>query len=207
MKRLLLLLLLMTTCTIHAGAPVILVLGDSLSAGHGIDQRRGWVALLQPLLQQAGYPHRVVNASISGDTSAGGLERLPPALTRLRPEILVIELGANDGLRGQSLARLHDNLERMIQLGRQAGSRVLLMEMRLPSNLGRPYTEKFRQIYWDLSRSEQVPLVPFFLDGVADRPELMQEDRLHPNAAAQARMLDNVWPLLEPLLTQGAASG
>lgn len=199
------LLLLMTTTLSYARTPVILILGDSLSAAHGIDQRQGWVSLLQQRLEQGGYPHQVVNASISGDTTRGGLERLPPALAQFTPDILVIELGANDGLRGQPLDQTRNNLKALIETGRSAGCQVVLMEMRLPPNFGRPYTEKFRQIYHDLADEERVPLVPFFLKGVADRLEWMQEDRLHPNGDGQPRMLENVWPVLERIMVAGSA--
>ncbi len=195
----------MTTTLSYARTPVILILGDSLSAAHGIDQRHGWVSLLQQRLEQGGYPHQVVNASISGDTTRGGLERLPPALAQFTPDILVIELGANDGLRGQPLDQTRNNLKALIETGRSAGCQVVLMEMRLPPNFGRPYTEKFRQIYHDLADEERVPLVPFFLKGVADRLEWMQEDRLHPNGDGQPRMLENVWPVLERIMVAGSA--
>jgi len=181
-------------------SPVILVVGDSLSAAHGIDQNDGWVPLLQQRLRQQGYPYRVVNASISGDTTAGGLARLPAALRQSRPGIMILELGANDGLRGLSLSRAHDNLALMIDLARQAGARVLLLGMLIPPNLGPAYTEKFQVMYQQLAKQKQLPLVPFFLDGVADDRELMQDDGLHPNELAQARMLDNVWSKLRPLL-------
>lgn len=195
----------MTTTLSYARTPVILILGDSLSAAHGIDQRQGWVSLLQQRLEQGGYPYQVVNASISGDTTRGGLERLPPALAQFTPDILVIELGANDGLRGQPLDQTRNNLKALIETGRSAGCQVVLMEMRLPPNFGRPYTEKFRQIYHDLADEERVPLVPFFLKGVADRLEWMQEDRLHPNGDGQPRMLENVWPVLERIMVAGSA--
>lgn len=200
MKKLVFLLLLMTSTLSCARSPVILILGDSLSAAHGIDQSRGWVELLQQRLKQGGYPHQVVNASISGDTTRGGLERLPSALAQFKPDILVIELGANDGLRGQPLGQTRDNLKALTEMGHKAGCRVILMEMRLPPNLGRSYIEKFRQIYHDLAKEEQLPLVPFFLEGVVDRPDRMQEDRLHPNGDGQPRMLENFWPVLERIL-------
>ena len=179
---------------------MILVLGDSLSAAHGIDPDAGWVTLLQQRLRQRGYPHTVVNASISGDTTAGGLTRLPAALQRNRPAILILELGANDGLRGLSLSQARDNLARMIDLAREAGARVLLVGMLIPPNFGPAYTEKFQDMYRQLAQQKQLPLVPFFLDGVAGDRSLMQDDGLHPRAAAQPRLLDNLWPQLQPLL-------
>jgi len=181
-------------------SPLILVFGDSLSAAHGIDQSDGWVRLLQQRLQQQGYPHRVANASISGDTTAGGLARLPAALQQSRPVIMILELGANDGLRGLSLSRAHDNLALMIDLAREAGAEVLLLGMLIPPNLGPVYTEKFQAMYQQLATQKQLPLVPFFLHRVAGERALMQEDGLHPNGTAQQRMLDNVWPKLQSLL-------
>lgn len=181
-------------------SPVILVFGDSLSAAHGIDQNDGWVSLLQQRLRQQGYPYRVVNASISGDTTAGGLARLPAALRQNRPDIMILELGANDGLRGLSLSRAHGNLALMIDLARQVGARVLLLGMLIPPNLGPAYTEKFQAMYQQLAKQKQLSLVPFFLDRVAGDRTLMQEDGLHPNGSAQQQLLDNVWPALQPLL-------
>lgn len=179
---------------------MVLVLGDSLSAAYGVEQERGWVALLQDRLQARGYPHRVVNASISGETTAGGLARLPVALGQFQPVILVIELGGNDGLRGLGNQQTREHLQRMITLAREAGCQPLLLGMMLPPNFGKAFTEKFRQMYRQLAQAESVPLVPFFLHGVADDPALMQGDGIHPTAAGQPRMLENVWPVLQPLL-------
>lgn len=183
-----------------ARAPVVLVLGDSLSAGYGIDVNAGWVNLLQQRLRQQGYPHQLVNASISGDTTGGGRARLPRALALHHPNLVIIELGANDGLRGLSLTSMRANLAAMIKLARAQGAQVLLIGMYLPSNYGPAYTEKFHAVYRDLARELNIPLVPFLLEGVALKPDLMQADGLHPRAVAQARVLDNVWPLLTPLL-------
>ncbi|HRD66629.1 MAG TPA: arylesterase [Candidatus Competibacter sp.] len=184
----------------HAEAPVILVLGDSLSAGYGIPVERGWVSLLQRRLTERGFPHRVVNASISGDTTGGGLSRLPATLERDRPAIVILELGANDGLRGQPVMAMAANLSRLIELSQQAGARVLLAEMRIPPNYGPAYTEKFQAAFGQLAKHYDIPLIPFFLDGVAGDPALIQDDGLHPRAEAQGRILDNVWPILEPVL-------
>ncbi len=192
---------------VPAAEPVILVLGDSLSAAYGIERSRGWVALLQDRLQQAGYPHRVVNASISGDTTAGGLSRLPQALEQFQPDILIIELGGNDGLRGLGNDQTRDHLDQMITLARAAHSRPLLLGMMLPPNFGKAFTEKFLQIYRDLAEQRRVPLVPFFLEGVADRPDWMQGDGIHPNAAGQPLMLEHVWAQLQPLLDEEMAGG
>ena len=184
----------------RAEAPVILVLGDSLSAGYGIPLERGWVSLLQNRLAERGFPHRVVNASISGDTTDGGLSRLPAALSRERPAIVVLELGANDGMRGQSPASIRDNLARLIELSQQAGARVLLAEMRIPPNYGPSYAQKFQGLFGELAQRYAIPLIPFLLDGVAGNPALTQDDGLHPRAEGQQRILDNVWPTLEPVL-------
>lgn len=190
----------MLTLAYAAHAGTILVYGDSLSAGYGLEEGQGWVYLLQQRLQQRHLPYRVVNDSISGETSAGGLERFPGALERCRPDITVLELGGNDGLRGLSLAMLQRNLDTMVKLARAGGSRVVLLGMRLPPNYGEQYTTRFHRIYLDLARKDKLPLVPFLLEGVALDPELMQDDGLHPNAAAQGRLLDTVWPVLAPLL-------
>ena len=183
-----------------AGTPRILVFGDSLSAAYGIELADGWVALLQQRLQAQGRPHRIVNASVSGETTAGGRARLPELLARESFALVVIELGGNDGLRGLSLAQTEDNLRAMIQAARAAGAQVLLVGMRLPPNYGSTYTEAFAAIYPKLARELDVALVPFLLDGVATDPALMQPDRVHPRAEAQPRLLDTVWPALVPLL-------
>jgi acyl-CoA thioesterase I len=181
-------------------APAILVLGDSLSAAYGIPAEQGWVNLLQRRLLEHGFPHRVVNASISGDTTSGGLSRLPAALERERPALVVLELGANDGLRGQSLDAMTDNLARMIEMSRQAGAQIALAEMRIPPNYGPAYTQKFQAAFGELAVRYEIALIPFLLDGVAGDRTLIQDDGLHPSADAQPRILDNVWPVLEPLL-------
>jgi acyl-CoA thioesterase-1 len=188
-----------------AAAPrPILVLGDSLSAEHNLPAGSGWVKLLERRLQgELAQPPAVVNASISGETSAGALSRLPALLARHRPAVLVIELGGNDALRGLAPAQLRANLERMLVLARQSGAKVLLLGIDVPPNYGPSYRERLRQTYQDLAREHGTALVPFFLEGVALQPGLMQSDSLHPNAAAQPRLLDNVWPALRPLL--GAA--
>lgn len=181
-------------------APRILVLGDSLSAAYGIRIEEGWVALLEGRLREHGLPHRVVNASISGETSAGGRARLPDLLARDAYSVVIVELGGNDGLRGLGVEQTRDNLRAIVRTARDAGARVLLAGMRLPPNYGRTYTEAFAAIFPELAEQERVALVPFLLDGIATRPRLMQPDRIHPRADAQGRMLDHVWPELEPLL-------
>jgi acyl-CoA thioesterase-1 len=183
-----------------AAAPTILVLGDSLSAAYGIRVEQGWVALLQARLRAKGYGYRVINASSSGETTGGALARLPRALDKHRPAIVIIELGGNDGLRGLPLADVRANFESLIRLSRQAGARVLLVGMRIPPNYGPKYSTGFHELYGELARKHQLPLVPFFLDGIALDDSLMLEDGLHPNAAAQPKLLDQVWPQLKPLL-------
>lgn len=187
-----------------ADPPVILVLGDSLSAAYGLDTGQGWVALLERRLRDRGLPHRVVNASISGDTTHGGLARLPAALARHHPGLVIIELGANDGLRGQDPQRMRDNLKEMIGLSRAQGARVLLVGIRLPANYGRRYRERFDAVFPELAETTGVALVPFLLEGVARDRRLFQADGVHPNAAAQGRILDTVWARLEPLLAETA---
>jgi acyl-CoA thioesterase-1 len=183
-----------------AASPAILVLGDSLSAGYGIDVDQGWVALLQKRLDAEGYRYQVINASISGDTTRGALSRLPPLLARYRPRIVMVELGGNDGLRGLSLDDMRRNLAAIVEQSRTNGASVLLAGERLPPNYGEAYVEKFLKAYRDVARDYRVPLVPLLLEGIGGHPELMQEDGLHPNARAQTRVLDNVWPHLLPLL-------
>jgi len=185
-----------------ADRPVILVVGDSLSAGYGIRLEEGWVALLQRQLDAQGYEYRLVNASVSGETTGGGLARLPRALERHKPAVVFIALGGNDGLRGLPVTELRDNLENMIRLSSAANARVVLAGMRIPTNYGPQYTDKFFAVYETLARQYRVALVPFFLEGVALRDELFQDDGIHPNVAAQPVLLDNAWPALRPLLTR-----
>lgn len=183
-----------------AQANTILVMGDSLSAGYGIDPQLGWVALLQQRLQQQNSNYTVINASISGETTGGGLQRLSPLLQRHQPQIVVLALGANDGLRGLSLSQMRNNLDSMIQQSRDIGSKVLLAGIHLPPNYGKRYNAKFYQIYQDIVATTEIVWLPFLLEGVALEPTLMQNDRLHPNAKAQPIILDNIWPVLLPLL-------
>lgn len=183
-----------------ASAATVLVVGDSISAGFGLDTSRGWVALLQQRLVQQGNADTVVNASITGDTSANAQARLPALLAAHKPELLVLELGGNDGLRGQPPAQLQQNLSQMIDAARASGAKVLLLGMRLPPNYGVRYTQAFAQVYANLAQDKHVAWVPFMLEGVGGVPELMQADGVHPNQSAQGRLLDNVWPALQPLL-------
>ena len=185
------------------GAATVLVVGDSLSAEYGIGRGTGWVALLQQRLTQHRPGARVVNASISGDTTSGGRSRLPALLSQHRPQVVVIELGGNDALRGLALNMTEDNLRAMAQASRKAGAQVLLLGMQMPPNYGAKYSADFAALYVQVARQTQSALVPFFLQGVADRPdptELFQADRIHPNEQAQPRMLDNVWPELRKLI-------
>ena len=175
-------------------------MGDSLSAGYGISQSDSWSTLLQEKLDQRDRAYQVVNASITGDTTHGGLSRLPKTLERVKPDIVIIELGGNDGLRGLSLENSRDNIEQMITLSHQSGARVLLLGIQLPHNYGPEYRRKFHQIYLDLAEQRNVAIVPFFLKGVAETSALMQADGIHPSAAAQPRILENIWPQLNPLL-------
>lgn len=183
--------------------PVVLIVGDSLSAEYGLQRGRGWVALLQDKLAGEHKHLRVVNASISGDTTAGGRSRLPALLKQHRPAVVVIELGGNDALRGLPLGMTRDNLTTMTRLSREAGARVLIVGMEMPPNYGARYAQEFREVFSTVAKAEQSALVPFFLAGVADGPDplkLFQPDRIHPNEEAQPIMLANVWPALRPLL-------
>jgi acyl-CoA thioesterase I len=183
------------------GPGPVLVVGDSLCAAHNIPVQSGWVSLLEQRLKtQMKAPPAVVNASISGETSAGALTRLPGLLQRHQPAVVVIELGGNDALRGLAPAELKANLARMVQLSQQAGAKVLLLGIDVPPNYGPGYRERLRKVYADLATQPGVALVPFLLEGVALQPGLMQDDGLHPTAAGQPRVLDNVWPRLRPLL-------
>ncbi len=190
-----------------AAGPVVLVLGDSLSAEYGLPRDAGWVKKLADRLSARGISgtaggaqYSVVNASISGETTSGGRTRLPALLVQHRPAIVIIELGGNDGLRGLPLAMMRDNLVAMVQASRKAGARVLLVGVRIPPNYGREYGERFFSLFSDVAREQKVALAPFLLDGFVDQPSLFQGDRIHPTVDAQPRMLDNVWPHLAPLL-------
>jgi acyl-CoA thioesterase-1 len=178
----------------------IVVLGDSLSAGYGIKIQEGWVNLLAQRLATEGYGYRVVNASVSGETTQGGLARLPRALETHKPAVVIVELGGNDGLRGLPLKASRDNLDKIIALARTAQARVLLVGMIIPPNYGPRYGQEFRDMFTDLATKYPVGFVPFLLDQVALKPGLMQPDGIHANASGQPQMLENVWPKLKPLL-------
>jgi acyl-CoA thioesterase I len=181
-------------------APTILVLGDSLSAAYGIRVEQGWVALLEARLRAKGYGHRVVNASSSGETTGGALARLPRALALHRPAIVIVELGGNDGLRGLPIADIRRNFEAIIRSSQQAGAKILLVGMKIPPNYGQAYTRDFEALYGDLGRRYKLPTVPFLLQDVAADDTLFLPDGIHPTAAAQPLLLQQVWPRLKPLL-------
>ncbi len=183
-----------------ASAHTLLVFGDSLSAAYGISQERGWVNLLQQKIAEKKIPIQVINASVSGETSTGGLARLPAALEAHKPELVILELGGNDGLRGLPIALLKRNLQSMIDLIQATGAMVVLTGIQIPPNYGPRYTEPFFAIYADLAKENQLALVPFLIDGIPQQPQLMQNDGIHPKAEAQAMILDNVWGVLEPEL-------
>ncbi|MFS1524369.1 arylesterase [Microbulbifer sp. 2304DJ12-6] len=185
----------------------LLVLGDSISAAYGIDEARGWVQLLQERLQERGRPVRVVNASISGETTSGGLTRLPRLMQAHSPRWLIVELGGNDGLRGYPPQTLQRNLQAMVKLAKDAGTEVLLLGMRIPPNYGRAYTNAFAAVYPRVAKAEQVALVPFFLETVALREGAMQSDGIHPTAKAQPALLEHVWPCVESLLAESGKDG
>jgi acyl-CoA thioesterase I len=191
-------------------APLILVVGDSLSAEYGLARGKGWVALLEQRLAREKITARVVNASVSGDTTSGGRSRLPALLTQHKPTHVVIELGGNDALRGLPLPMTRDNLATMARAAKAAGARVLIAGMQMPPNYGRQYAEDFAAMFADVARSENAALVPFLLKGVADvadSEQMFQADRIHPKEVAHPVMLDNVWPVLQPLLRARASSG
>lgn len=181
-------------------ARTLLVLGDSLSAEYGLRRGSGWVELLSHRLAARRPPWQVVNASISGETTAGGDSRIVELLARHRPAVVVIELGGNDALRGLDLSATEANLAEIARASRRSGARVLLLGMQVPPNYGRPYAEAFAALFHRVAERENAALLPFFLDGVAERPDLFQADRIHPNEKAQQRLFDNVWPALQPLL-------
>ena len=201
MKRLVILLILVAAGISAKGqAATILVFGDSISAGYGINPERGWAALLQSKLKSEGYGDQVVNASVSGETTEGGLARLPRALALHHPGIVIIELGGNDGLRALPVDQMRANLAQMAALCAAAGARVLLLGMQIPPNYGPQYTQQFRSSYGSVAHEKNLPLVPFLLNGIALNPQLMQADGIHPNELGQPKLLDNVWPALKPLL-------
>jgi acyl-CoA thioesterase-1 len=198
------LLALLLACASPARAvdapPALLVLGDSVSAGYGLPAGKGWVTLLDARLKSAGYRYTVVNGSISGDTTAGGRARLPALLAQHKPAIVLIELGGNDALRGGNLAATRANLESMVTAAQTAKAQAMIIGMQLPSNYGPVYVKDFGALFSDVAKTKRVPLVPAFFAGFGEDLTLFQPDRIHPTAEAQAKLLDNVWPTLQPLL-------
>lgn len=200
-RKFLLLVCLVVSGAVHA-APVILVFGDSLSAGYGLQTGQAWPDLLQQRLDSKKHNWRVVNASVSGETSAGGLSRLPAALAQIKPAIVILELGANDGLRGLPSDIMQNNLKAMIQLIQHAGARTLLVGIHLPPNYGMTYTQKFQRVYQTLAQQQHIVLLPTLLQGIEAKRELFQADGLHPIASAQDKVLNNIWEPLRGLLTE-----
>ena len=180
--------------------PTVLIFGDSLSAGYGIDVDQSWVALLQTRLEETGYEHRVVNASISGETTEGGAARIDNAIGRFAPELIILELGGNDGLRGFPPARIKSNLETISRRARDSGARVVLLGIRIPTNYGTRYTSAFEAVYAEVAEDLGIEWMEFFMEGVALNEALLQEDRIHPNAEAQPLLLDNAWPVIRATL-------
>jgi len=183
-----------------AGQPVVLVFGDSLSAGYGIDVDQSWVHLLQFRLSSEGYEHKVVNASISGETTEGGATRIGPALSRFEPDLVILELGGNDGLRGFPPDRIRENLRNILVTAKGSGAAVVLLGIRIPTNYGPRYTRAFENVFRETAGELDIPWIEFFMEGVALNEELMQDDGIHPNAAAQPILLDNAWPAIDAAL-------
>jgi len=183
-----------------AESPTILVFGDSLSAGYGIDVDQSWVTLLQKRLDETGYEYRVVNASISGETTAGGATRIDSAIVTFEPELIILELGANDGLRGFPTASIQSNIETIARRARDSGAEVVLLGIRIPTNYGVRYTQAFEAVFSDVAADLEIRWIEFFMDGIALNDDLLQEDRIHPNAEAQPMLLDNAWPIIRATL-------
>jgi acyl-CoA thioesterase-1 len=192
--------LVLASASAYSAPKTVLVVGDSLSAEYGLTRGAGWVALLEQKLKASKIDANIVNASISGETTSGGRARLPALLNQHKPQLVVIELGANDGLRGLPVPAAESNLRQMITMSQQKGAKVMLVGMRMPPNYGRAYTERFFGMFNTLSKEYKAPLVPFMLEGVADKPALFQADRLHPNAQAHPIILNNIWPTFSTLI-------
>lgn len=206
LQRVVAVLLMLTLLPVISAEPAergkLLIIGDSLSAAYGIDVEDGWVALLEDRLADEGYPLDVINSSVSGDTSANGLSRLPTLLDKYQPLLVVIELGGNDGLRGLSLKQLKTNLAKMVELSRGAGAAVLILGVQIPSNYGAAYTRLFAKTFEQVANEGNVSLVPSFMKGMEKSPELFQDDGIHPATTAQPLLLDNTWVQLQPMLDQ-----
>ena len=201
MRKLLTLVVLLVSAALHADdAPTVLVFGDSLSAGFGIEVDQSWTALLQLRLENQGYEHRVVNASISGETTEGGATRIASAIETFAPELIILELGGNDGLRGFPPARIKENLLAIARRAQDSGAGVVLLGIRIPTNYGARYTQAFERVYAEVAEELDIEWIEFFMEGVALNDEWLQEDRIHPNAAAQPILLDNAWPVIRATL-------
>ena len=201
MRRLLTLIVLLVTANAPATSPpTVLVFGDSLSAGYGIEVDRSWTALLQDRLKKLGYEHRVVNASISGETTEGGATRIDAALSNFSPDLIILELGGNDGLRGFPPERMKANLEKIIERSKASGAAVVLLGIRIPTNYGARYTAAFETVYREIADDQEVEWIEFFMEGVAMNDDLLQDDRIHPNAEAQPILLENAWPIISAAL-------
>lgn len=202
MRKILTLFLLLAAIGAHAAndAPAVLIFGDSLSAGYGIDVDQSWATLLQRRLENQGYEYRVINASISGETTEGGAARIGNAIRTFAPELIILELGGNDGLRGFPPARIRDNLRAIALEARESGAGVVLLGIRIPTNYGMRYTREFENIYRDVAEELGIEWIEFFMEGIALNDELLQADRIHPNAAAQPILLDNAWPVIRDTL-------
>lgn len=190
----------MTATAAGNGSPTVLVFGDSLSAGFGIDVDQSWTALLQSRLEKLGYEHRVVNASISGETTEGGAARIETALSTFSPDLIILELGGNDGLRGFPPERMKDNLTKIIERSKASGASVVLLGIRIPTNYGPRYTAAFEAVYRQVATDLDIKWIEFFMEGVAMNEELLQADRIHPNSEAQPILLDNAWPIISATL-------
>ena len=193
-------LLLFAAAAQGSDSPTVLIFGDSLSAGYGIEIDQSWGALLQARLEEQGYEHQVVNASISGETTEGGATRIPSALADFTPDLIILELGGNDGLRGFPPARMKQNLARIVDHAKSTGAEVVLLGIRIPTNYGPRYSQSFEQAFRDVSAEKEIQWIEFFMEGVALNDDLMQEDRIHPNEEAQPILLDNAWPIISAAL-------
>jgi len=203
MRKLYTFLLLISAAFTHADdTPTVIVFGDSLSAGYGVDFDQTWVALLQSRLESQGYEHRVINASISGETTEGGQTRIKQALENFESDLVILELGGNDGLRGFPTEVIKDNIRSIIETTRTHGAAIVILGIRIPTNYGARYTQAFEAIYRELAEEFDVPWIEFFMEGIALNDELMQEDGIHPNADAQPLLLDNAWPIIRLALTE-----
>jgi len=200
LSKILFLVLLAATALPAQAARTILVFGDSLSAGYGLPQRTGWVTLLENRLASGGYDYKVVNASISGETTVGGKNRIEGVLRKHKPDILLLQLGANDGLRGARISDIRKHLSAIVSAAKRNGAKVIVLGMRLPPNYGAEYASGFQSVYIDVARQHGAVLVPFLLEGFADKRQLFQHDGIHPKREAQSLILENIWPVLEPLL-------